>query len=191
MPFHRLYRAVHIRRRNRVLRAANAVTTVSNWHADFIRNILTAKRSNSTTVSIIYNGFDDRQFYPEDIRTDRFTITYIGNLFDWQKEALEKVQQAIEEINRQFSIFNYQLSINLHTPNSRPVAHDALGDAIRQSSIMLVLTNTDTHGMLTTKFYEALGCAKPVLCVPSDKGELDKLIGYTNAGIATGDIERI
>ena len=213
MPFRRLYRAVHIRRRNRVLRAANAVTTVSKWHADFIRNILTAKRSNGdnglkakrsmsdlAAVSIIYNGFDDRQFYPEDIRTDRFTITYIGNLFDWQKEALEKVQQAIEEINRQFSIFkksclegakNFQFSINLHTPKSRPVAHDALGDAIRQSSIMLVLTNTDTHGMLTTKFYEALGCAKPVLCVPSDKGELTELISHTNAGIATGDTEQI
>ena len=37
MPFRSLYRAIHIRRRNRVLRAATAVTTVSPWHADFIR----------------------------------------------------------------------------------------------------------------------------------------------------------
>ena len=57
--------------------------------------------------------------------------------------------------------------------------------------MMLVLTNTRTHGMLTTKFYEALGCAKPILCVPSDEGELAKLIEYTNAGIATADKEAI
>ena len=44
---------------------------------------------------------------------------------------------------------------------------------------------------LTTKFYEALGCEKPVLCVPSDKGALAELIAYTNAGIATEDSEKI
>ena len=57
--------------------------------------------------------------------------------------------------------------------------------------IMLVLTSEHTHGMLTTKFYEALGCEKPVLCVPSDKGALAELIRYTNAGIASDDNEVI
>ena len=45
--------------------------------------------------------------------------------------------------------------------------------------------------MLTTKFYEALGCEKPVVCVPSDKGALAELIDYTHASIATDDIETI
>ena len=56
---------------------------------------------------------------------------------------------------------------------------------------MLVLTNEQTHGMLTTKFYEALGCEKPILCVPSDKGALAELMAYTNAGLATDDIDAI
>ena len=56
---------------------------------------------------------------------------------------------------------------------------------------MLVLTSEHTHGMLTTKFYEALGCEKPVLCVPSDKGALAELIEYTHAGLATDDEEAI
>ena len=56
---------------------------------------------------------------------------------------------------------------------------------------MLVLTNEHTHGMLTTKFYEALGCEKPILCVPSDQGALAQLMAYTNAGLATDDIEQI
>ena len=56
---------------------------------------------------------------------------------------------------------------------------------------MLVLTSEHTHGMLTTKFYEALGCQRPILCVPSDRGDLAELIRYTNAGIATDDTEEI
>ncbi|MBR6065115.1 MAG: glycosyltransferase [Paludibacteraceae bacterium] len=178
MPFRRLYRAIHIRRRNKVLRAANAITTVSPWHKDFIQNIT----ANSVPVYTIYNGFDEQQFYPENIRTEQFTITYIGSLFHWQIPALEKVKQAVEGI---------RIQMDIHTPQDHPVAHDRLGDAIRRSGIMLVLTSPNTHGMLTTKFYEALGCAKPILCVPSDQGALAELMAYTNAGIATDDIEAI
>ncbi len=178
MPFRRLYRTVHIRRRNKVLRAADAITTVSPWHADFIR-------SYNPNVHVLYNGFDAAQFYPENIPAERFTITYIGSLFEWQQPALEIVKQAIRELN------NTDIRLDIHTPQSNSVPHDRLGDAIRRSSIMLVLTSSHTHGMLTTKFYEALGCAKPVLCVPSDKGSLAELIRYTQAGIATDDKEVI
>ena len=81
--------------------------------------------------------------------------------------------------------------LDIHTPQNRPVSHEQLGDTIRKSSMMLVLTNERTHGMLTTKFYEALGCEKPILCVPSDKGALAELIDYTHAGFATDDIAAI
>lgn len=170
MPFRWLYRMIHIRRRNNVLRTADAVTTVSPWHADFIRRL-------NPNVHVVYNGFDEAQFYPRDTKAENFQVTYIGSLFDWQKEALAKVQRITP--------------VTIHTPQNDPVPHDRLGDAIRQSSVMLVLTSKDTHGMLTTKFYEALGCEKPVLCVPSDQGELAKLIQYTNAGMATDDPKKI
>ena len=175
MPFRKLYRAIHIRRRNKVLRTADAITTVSPWHADFIKQF-------NGHVSVIYNGFDQKQFYPEDIRTDEFRITYIGSLFDWQKPALEKVRQIADEL---------QIALDIHTPQHNPITHNELGYTIRQSCIMLVLTNEHTHGMLTTKFYEALGCEKPVLCVPSDQGALAELIAYTNAGIATDNVKEI
>ena len=177
MPFRHIYRAIHIRRRNKVLRAAQAITTVSPWHADFIRQF-------NPNVSIIYNGYDAAQFYPQDIKTKQFTISYIGSLFAWQEAGLSKVQQAIDELG-------LPIQLQLHTPAQNTIAHDSLGDAIRRSSILLVLTSERTHGMLTTKFYEALGCEKPILCVPSDKGSLAELIAYTNAGIATDDIEEI
>jgi len=178
LPFRHIYRAVHIRRRNKVLRAANAITTVSPWHADFIKAIC----GRQSAVSVIYNGFDEKQFYPQDISTKEFRITYIGSLFEWQKEALRKVQEIADDLH---------VIVDIHTPVNNIISHDQLGNAIRRSSIMLVLTNTHTHGMLTTKFYEALGCAKPVLCVPSDEGALAELINYTNAGIATDDPDQI
>lgn len=177
MPFRRLYRAIHIRRRNKVLRAADAVTTVSPWHADFIKPF-------NPNVHTVYNGYDAKHFYPEDIRTEQFTVSYIGSLSDWQKPALEKVRQAISETG-------LPIRVEVHTPDKEPIPYQQMGDAIRKSSIMIVLTATHTHGMLTTKFYEALGCEKPILCVPSDKGSLAELIAYTNAGIATEDIEQI
>ena len=175
LPFRHLYRAIHVRRRNKVLRAADAITTVSPWHAAFIKQF-------NPNVQVMYNGFDDKQFYPEDVRTETFKITYIGSLFAWQQPALEKVKQAIKDLD---------VVLEMHTPQNNPVPHTQLGDTIRQSSMMLVLTSPNTHGMLTTKFYEALGCEKPVLCVPSDKGALAELITYTHAGIATEDSEQI
>ena len=190
MPFRRLYRTIHIRRRNKVLRAADAITTVSPWHADFIQSIVQSSIFNLQS-SIIYNGFDAHQFYPEDVHTEEFRITYIGSLHDWQQPALEKVKAVIDDINRQSSIVQSSITLDLHTPQHHPLAHTELGDAIRRSSIILVLTGTHTHGMLTTKFYEALGCSKPVLCVPSDQGDLAELIAYTNAGIATDDTRQI
>ena len=173
MPFRKLYRTIHIRRRNDVLRAADAITTVSPWHVDFIRQY-------NANVHLIYNGYDEHQFYPQDISADTFRVTYIGSLFDWQQAPLAMIREVIRQIQ-------LPVLFDCHTPQHNPLAHNELGDAIRQSSIMLVLTNPRTYGMLTTKFYEALGCAKPILCVPSDKGALAELMRYTNAGLATDD----
>lgn len=174
MPFRRIYRAIHIRRRNKVLRQADGISTVSPWHADFIRSF-------NDKVLVVYNGYDAKQFFPKDIPSKQFTISYIGSLFEWQTAGMEKVKQAINELD-------LPIQLDVHTPQKGPIPHDGLGDVIRRSSIMVVLTSTQTHGMLTTKFYEALGCEKPILCVPSDKGALADLIAYTNAGIATDDI---
>ena len=180
MPFRRLYRAIHIRRRNKVLRAAHAITTVSFWHAEWIQTIC----QRPSAVHVVYNGFDEKQFYPENISTEQFTIRYIGSLFPWQEPGLERVKQAVKESG-------LPILLDVHTPKANPISHERLGDAIRRSGIMIVLTSPHTHGMLTTKFYEALGCEKPVLCVPSDQGSLAELIRYTNAGIATDDLEEI
>ena len=44
---------------------------------------------------------------------------------------------------------------------------------------------------MTTKFFEALGTEKPVLCVPSDKECLAEVIQETNAGLAASSVQEI
>ena len=112
----------------------------------------------------------------------------MGSLFAWQKPYLNLIQRAIDELKKSEDM---DITLCMHTPQQNTLSHNELGNRIRQSSIMLVLTNPNAHGMLTTKFYEALGCDKPILCVPNDQGALQQLIQYTQAGIATEEIEQI
>ena len=175
-PFSRWYKQVNIRRRNHVLRLADAVTTISPWHVDFIRQF-------NPNVHLIYNGYDPAQFYAEDIPSDTFRIAYIGKIYAFQRTAL--LEQAIRELNIP------DIAFNLHTPNHQPIPLDEVGDELRNSSMALVLTNPNAKGMMTTKFFEAIGCEKPVLCIPSDNGLLAATIRDTHAGLASSDIQEI
>ena len=175
-PFSKWYQRTNIRRRNRVLQQADMITTVSQWHVDFIKTY-------NPNTHLIYNGFDPSQFYPENQMSKQFLITYIGKLYAFQ--SLQLVEQAIRELHIP------DIQLNLHTIEQNPIAIHQVGDEIRRSSIALVLTNPQSKGMMTTKFFEALGCEKPVLCTPSDNGLLAQTIRDTHAGLASSDIEEI
>jgi len=171
-PFREWYRAANIRRRNSILRRATSISSVSPWHTEYISSIL------HRTPSTIYNGFDAKQFYWSEIKSDTFLISYIGKLYDFQD--IRPIEDAVQELN----LPDLRLQII-----QGGIPTDEVGDLIRQSSIMIVLTNKEAKGMMTTKFYEALGCEKPVLCYPDDEGVLSAAIKTTNAGIATDDKE--
>lgn len=173
-PFRKWYRAVNIRRRNVVLRQANAITTVSPWHVDFLKQF-------HHNVHLIYNGYDPEQFYFEGKRSERFLVSYIGKIYEFQHpDSLFQLLRSMPGVE-----------LNLHTPTENPIAITEVGEEIRRSSIMIVLTDPSAKGMMTTKFYEALGCEKPILCYPSDNGTLADVIEQTHAGIASGDSEEI
>lgn len=175
-PFRRLYRAVQIRRRNQALQSAKTVTTVSPWHVDFLQK-------KHADVRLIYNGFAPQRFYWEAQPANEFLVSYIGRLYEFQ--SLDLIQACIRELNLP------HLRLNLHTPDHAPLSIEQVGDEIRRSSVILVLTNRNTHGMMTTKFFEALGCEKPVLCIPDDQGLLSATIRQHNAGLASDDKETI
>ena len=179
--FRKLYSRIQINRRNRALQSAKAVTTISPWHTEFLREQVL----NGTTIPVhlIYNGYDPRQFYPEDVPAEVFRITYIGRMYEFQD--ITPLQQALKELNLP------ALQLCLHLPDKDYVPIQEVGNHIRRSSVLLVLTGKTAKGMMTTKFFEALGCEKPVLCIPSDDGLLAQTIRETHAGIATDDVEQI
>lgn len=195
------YQQVNICRRNRQLRQADCITTVSPWHVAFL------KQFNPRT-ELIYNGYDADIYKPEDVRCKEFVISYCGKFFGKPIQDADLLFAALAQLRE----LPYRLVIHTN-PDGRQLfralaeqygVNAEINGYIPQSevlqlycksSILLVLTNQasaqNVHGLMTTKFYEALGIEKPVLCVRSDEECLAQVIAETNAGIAATTVEEV
>jgi glycosyltransferase involved in cell wall biosynthesis len=205
----KIYEQRQLRMRNRILRAANTVTSVSPWH----KKVLSQYNANT---HLIYNGYDANMFVPKDVESEYFYITYLGKLYSTQLrdprllfEALkqlmknneidaEKVRvlfhtdpkgmQEINELGQQYEI-SHILDINGYIPRQQ------ITSVMHSSSILLVLTTlstpSGTHGIMGTKFFENIGVEKPVLCVRSDEECLAQVISETHAGLAATEVEQV
>ena len=195
------YQRINILRRNRQLQQADLVTTVSPWHVAFLKQI-------NPNTHLIYNGYDANIYTPEDVRTDEFIISYCGKFFGKPIQDADLLFAALKQLNELpyrlvihtnpegcrllqalAGKYGVQADINGYIPQSEVLK------LYRRSSILLVLTNLasaqNVHGMMTTKFYEALGVEKPVLCVRSDEECLAQVISETNAGIAATSADEV
>lgn len=203
-PFRRIYRNINIRRRNRVIRQADMLSSVSPWHVDFL------KRYNPNT-RLIYNGFDATQFVPQNKPASQFIITYTGRLYEpalqdptllfealqtWQLDKPLECHFYTDNAGRQrlqHLLDAYPLPVTVRFFDY--VSPAAVPDLLHQSSILLVISHKPSpdgpHGIMTTKFFESLGVEKPVLCVPSDEDCLAEVIRETNAGIAARNADEI
>lgn len=206
---HHLFTRHNIRLRNHVLRAANAVVTISSWHRELL-----AQYNPST--HLIYNGFDENEFAPVDVMSDKFIIAYTGKIYDLKFRDPRLLFEAMRELTTSGQIKPSDVEIRFHidqgssVPLRRLIEQYGLADICRvegfiphsellplmhRSSVLLVLTCLSTpkgaHGIMGTKFYEALGVEKPVLCVRSDEECLAQVIGETNAGVSAMDVEEV
>lgn len=193
------YRKINIARRNKILRQANSITTVSPWHVNFI------KQFNSNT-HLIYNGYDSNTFIPQYINSDYFDIIYTGKWYSPTLQDPTLLFQALSEINNpqirliwytnneaHSQIQNFVKQYNLKTPViiNNYVLNNKIPNILNQSSIILVLTNKGNHGIMTTKFFEAIGVEKPILCVRSDEECLAQTIKETKCGLAATNVKEI
>ena len=203
-PFRTLYRNINIRRRNRIIRQAQSVTTVSPWHVNFVKAL-------NPHTTLIYNGYDNRLFMPQDVKTDTFRILYTGRIYESALQDPTLFVQAISTLPKlaHFSIEWYtdergkrtiqQLAEQYHCAEEMHyndyVPTNKIPELLHQCSIALVLSHkaeeSGPHGIMTTKFFEALGVEKPVLCVPSDEECLAEVIQTTNAGLAATTKDQI
>jgi glycosyltransferase involved in cell wall biosynthesis len=196
------YRAILIRRRNRVLCKADCLTTISTWHV----NMLKAYNQN---VKLIYNGYDPEIFYPAPVRSDKFKITYTGRIFNTLLRDPSLLFEAVAMLADNGVIKHETFSIQWFTDavSQRQIMQAALHykildfmdfmgnipasqipSILNQSAIVLILTNkadeNGPKGIMTTKFFEAIAVERPVLSVRGDEGCLEQVINATHTGLS-------
>lgn len=206
---HRLFTAWNIRKRNRVLAAANEVITVSPWHRNLLAHI-------HPKTQLVYNGFDEQEFYPQNVKTDSFIISYAGKIYNLLFRDPRLLFEALQQLLGEQPAIQQELRLIFHVDKasieplrnladqygltdycqiSGYIPKSELLPLLHRSSILLVLTCQSTpdgaHGIMGTKFYEALGVEKPVLCVRSDEECLSQVINETQAGLAGNDVESV
>ncbi|MBR1786836.1 MAG: glycosyltransferase [Paludibacteraceae bacterium] len=199
----RLYDKINIRRRNKILREANVVTTVSKWHLAQLQHL------NPNTV-LIYNGYDERIFQPKNVKTDKFRLLYAGKLYGPELQDPTLLFEALRDLKKSNATpcltMDWYVDKKHHDSLLATLNHYDIADLcqindyvpitdipalLQQCSIALIFSNKATaqgpHGVLTTKFFEILGVKKPALVVRSDQHSLSDLLKETNAGLAAND----
>lgn len=199
----------NIKRRNDIIQKAQALISVSPWHVDFLRKI-------NPHTHLIYNGFDPSVFHPKTVETKKFIISYTGKLYEQSIQDPELFFLALNELMSTNSALTNDCEVHWYTSQDgqkrlRQLANkhqvdklmtyhsyittDEVPNILHQSAIVLVFSNKTQpegpHGIMTTKFFEALGVEKPVLCVRSDEACLSSAIQETNAGIAGTTVEEV
>ncbi|MGM9746610.1 MAG: glycosyltransferase [Paludibacteraceae bacterium] len=209
LPFLGWFRRVNIRRRNAVLRQAQSVSSVSPWHVEFLRSF-------AANVSLIYNGFDAAAFIPKDVVSPCFTLIYAGKVYGEAMQNPHLLFETLRQIVDDQSVDLQHFAVEWYTDRNGQKRMETLAQhygverimryhdyvdyrqvpaLLHTASVVLVLSNKERaegpHGVMTTKFFEALGVEKPVLCVRSDEACLAEVIRQTNAGLAATTTEEV
>ena len=198
-----------LRKRNNALEVADCVTTVSPWHVEVLEQY-------NPNVKLIYNGFDPELFYPQQIKTSRFIITYTGRLLSLAIRNPELLFAAIARLTEDKVIIPETFRVVWYTDQeSRSIIRQEAEQhgvqsfifyleqkpaydiplILNKSSVLLSLTNKfDTSGpkgFMTTKFFESLAVEKPILCVQSDEAYLAEAIKETHSGLAATRVDEV
>jgi glycosyltransferase involved in cell wall biosynthesis len=195
-----------MQQRSNILTQANAVTTVSPWHKEFLSQF-------NPNTHLIYNGFDDDLFRPQTIENKQFCVTFTGRLHSRELRNPEMLFEAVAELAahkridketfrvqwyvlddtskqiiqrcaEEYNVLNF-IDIFTMLPNAE------IPEILNRSSVLLLLANNESKGIVGTKIFEYLAVEKPILCVRNDDGVLHEIITRTNAGIAVSTEEEI
>jgi hypothetical protein len=198
-----------MKQRNKVLKNADVVTTVSDFHVE------TLSKYNQN-VKLIYNGFDSDLFLPQTIENEKFTITFAGRLHNAELRNPTLLFEAVARLSEEKKIDakTFRLQFYLMDEVSKKiifslaekykildfldifdaVANVEIPKILNESSILLLLANKSTgentpKGIMGTKVFEYLAVEKPILCVRNDEGCLQEIIKWANAGLSASTAE--
>ncbi|MDR0537556.1 MAG: glycosyltransferase [Tannerellaceae bacterium] len=196
---------ISITRRNKLLRRANYVVTVSPWHEEKLR-------PQNVNIALIYNGYDPEIFFPQPVESEKFIIVYAGRLLSSAMRNPELLFIALKRLHNDKHInpsicrvhwYIDKASWTIVKEEARRQDVEMFMDykgmspaseipsILNRSSILLLLTNKTSSlgpkGIMTTKLFEYLAIEKPILCVQSDESHVAELIRKTRSGLAAVD----
>jgi len=159
----------------------------------------------------ITNGFDPDELNNGFPLTDKFTITYTGQLYGGKQDPTP-LFQAIKELVVEKKIDQSDVFIRFYGPRTFWLEQEAkkygLGknmeqygkipreeaiDRQRESQILLLLdwNSPDEVGIYTGKLFEYLAAERPILAIGGSKGVVSELLAETGAGIHCSNFEML
>ena len=183
-----------------VLRAADALVTISPWHVQWLKD-----HCNKQTY-LIYNGFDPEIFiHREPSPSECFKIVYTGTLgmgvyrdYTFLLQSIHQLYERKVIDPKTFQVVFFSGKIVKENPIHERIKRlnieeffsfrdfvpaSEIPAILNEASILLVLTNKNGfHGVLTTKFFEYLAVNRPILCMTSDEDALEAAIYATESG---------
>ena len=205
----RIFTQRRIRQRNRMLRRADAVVSVSPWHIEFLRQI-------NPNTHLIYNGYDPELFFPKKVRDEAFRISFAGRILGLEMRDPSLLFEAVAALAKRGVIepehfrlewyvdeegcrilekeaARYAIEPFMHYEGFVPAAE--IPSVFNRSSILLQLANkageNGPKGIMTTKIFESLAVGKPLLLVRSDESYLEALVNRYRCGLAAREKKEI
>ena len=195
LPMSHAARALDRRLERRVLRQADAVTTVSPTWARLLER---QGRLAPGTVEVVHNGVDEAdRVEGEAVRSDAFVLAHVGSLYATRNP--DAVWQAIRQLRAGGRADRLVIRLVGRTDAAVLQSAQASGapveavpyvthaDAVReQARAALLLLSIEPFpadaGMITGKLYEYLASGRPVLGVGPAQGDAAALLAETAGG---------
>jgi len=189
-----------------LIRTATWLTSVSSFHC----RILKAKTGRP--CELIYNGYDADKFHHiEPVRTGRFRIVYMGRILSKSLqnpcllfEALDALLSDGRIDSNHIEIFFYATEAKiLHAIAGRfrswelcriydRIDYKDVPEFLHNASVLLLLSEHERRGVLTTKLFEYLAMERPILCVRTEpESEIAAIVHEANAGYAGDNLESV
>ena len=204
-----------IKARTKALKAATAITTVSEWHRDQLQQLHPEKQ-----VVCIPNGYDERLFVaqPEEAPQLPLRIVYTGRLLSLEMRDPTLLLEALQakalsrwvscgavEVHWYCDAASQQLLESLlerYSDEVRACQHfhamvpyAEVPTLLAQADMLLLLGRREQpegpHGMVTTKLFEAMAMRRPVLMVESDESVVAQILRAHGGALAATEVAQV
>jgi len=206
-PYSPLRRAIERRLELKTLHKADALVTVSEPAYSKLGTLHKGK-----SIYVIGNGFDPTEVNsPEIDLTDKFTITYTGNLYPG-KQSPEPLFAALRDLIAQGIMDAKDVEVRFYGAEAgwidKQAERHGLRDIVKQfgivprevalnkqreSQLLLLLkwNNPKEQQAYSAKIFEYVAARRPILAIGGPNDVLSELLDDTKAGFSGSTVEEI